>query len=808
MSSVGHTFITFCAYYQMDLWTACEEGNLGRVRQLIQDGKDVNNTRSDKLGLTTPLMHAADKGHVLVVCELIRAGADVNMRDNTKQTAIHKASCSGHSSVVTTLIEAGANLDEQDANGVTPLMEAAYRGHHQVMLELIRGGIDVNDISSHWCYSIAAGSTALHFAAKWNRIECGILLVEAGAKMRTKNVDSKSPLNLASSHFRRSIQKASSFSSTQVVLVIGNAEHGKSTLIAALQAESTSLFQKFANRFTKVRDIRQRTAGIEEVQFTSRKYGETVFYDFAGQSNYHGPHQAFLQTMMCDPRVCMLILLLVKATDEEHVIMRNITSWLRPLSLASTPTTPYVILVGSFLDQVKSRKEATQKLWRCTQLVQEEFDFYIVGPCLLDCRKPESKGINQICSIFQDGEVISFDDSWAFSYSLHWVLVQLRRTFSVPAITLNTFQSWLLNDAKLVLRNFPSAEQICRDLAVVGHVVFLPKYKDPTQSWLILNLQAILHEVYGALFSGSQSKVNQFGLLHCSQLPELFPKFDPTMIQEVLTSLEFCIQIDSLFIREDLLKLIAEYEGNSWLYFPALVSAQPVEVFPSVSDPHQIQWMCWQWRTAEKHLISAHLLQTIILHLAANHVFTHKIFPSVREHCCCVWVNGLSWRSIKGVDIAVEINDSSVVQVVARSMEGSNKLHQYVSVIVKDIIKTATLISPNLEAASYIVHPYTPALWEDAKAPPLHSLYPISSIIRCISDGGDHIPSLQGKPRCLPDQRNLSQLFGGWSPSLSVIQDMDFIREVQPGECVFSLQATPPHIWGAVWIKTRWRDTL
>ena len=770
----------------MDLWTACYEGNLERVRQLIQDGQDVNTTRGDRFGETTPLNCAAVRGRVQVVGELIRAGAKVNAKDNRKQTALHWASWSGHSSVVTTLIEAGANLNEQDKDGMTPLMRAAIWGDVQVMGELIRAGANVSVVSSPECWSSVAGSTALHFAAQRNKVQCGVLLVEAGADMRTRNKYSKSPLDLASRDFRQAIQQAQSFSTKRIVAVIGNAEHGKSTLIAALQAEGNSLLKKLTNRFTKVKDIRQRTAGIEAVQFSSQKYGETLFYDFAGQSDYHGPHQSFLEAILSRPGVSVSLLLLVKATDEEDAISRQVTQWLQPLSLTSAPSTPQVILVGSFLDQVKSREEATETLLRCTQSVQEEFHFSTQGPCLLDCRKPDSEGIDQICTFLQEAQPLQLNFITS-SYSLHWILVHLQRSLSVAAVTLDTFQSWLLNDAKLILKNFPPPEQMCHDLTAVGHALFLPNKQDPSQSWLILDLQAILHEVYGTLFSGSQGNVNQFGLLHCSQLAELFPKLDPTMIQEVLISLEFCIQVDPSLMREELVKLIAKDKGEGWLYFPALVSAQPPEVFPEDPDPHLLQWVCWQLRTTEKHFISAHLLQTIILSLAANHVFTHELSPSVREHCCSVWVNGLSWMSTKGVDVAVQISDSSVVQVVGCSKAGPEKLHHYMSTIVRDVIKTTAQLSPKLEATSYIVHPYRPAMWEDAKAPPPDSMYPVSSIFHSISVGLDNVLSRPRQPGHLPQRISLAELFGGWSPSLSVVQDMDFKRQPQSGECVFPL---------------------
>ena len=765
------------------LYCASWNGHCSVVKTLCAAGADTN--VQDKEG-ETPLMGAAYWGRDEIVCELIRAGASVNVVTSrwwgglaAGSTALHFAAAKNFS-VVKRLCAAGADTNVQDRFGVTPLMCAVERGSDEIVCELIRAAASVNVVTSSEWLRVAAGSTALHFAAKYNRIKCGVLLVEAGADMTVRDKYSETPLDLASDDFQQTIQQAQSFSTKRIVAVIGNAEHGKSTLIAALQVEDTGRWKKFINKFMNVQDISQRTAGIEAVQFSSCRYGQTLFYDFAGQADYHGPHQSILEAILSKTGVSVTLLLLVKAIDKEDIITQQITRWLQPLALTSAPSTPQVILVGSFLDRVKSKDEAVKKLLRCIHSVQE-LPFNIQGPCLLDCRKPESEGINQICTFFQEVQPLQLNSD-SLSYNLRWVLVQVQKAFSVPAITLHTFQSWLLKNAELLSMNLPPAVEVCRDLTAVGHALFLPNKLDPSQSWLILDLQAVLQNVYGTLFSGSQGKVNQFGLLHCSQLAELFPEMDLTMIQEVLISLDFCIQVDTKILREDLVKLTAGTEGEGWLYFPALVSAQSPELFPKDADPYHLQWVCWQLRTEEKHLISAHLLQSIILRLAANHVFTHKL-SSWRKHCCTVWINGLSWMSITGVEVAVQIGDSSVIQVVGRSKAGPDRLSQYVSTIVRDVIKTTTQLSPKLKATSYIVHPYTPAMWENTKAPPHDSLYPVLSIIRSISDGGDHVPSLKQVGR-LP--MSLTELFGGWFPSLSLVQDMEYQTEPQSGECVSS----------------------
>jgi len=127
-----------------------------------------------------------------------------------------------------------------------------------------------------------------------------------------------------------------------------------------------------------------------------------------------------------------------------------------------------------------------------------------------------------------------------------------------------------------------------------------------------------------------------------------------------------------------------------------------------------------------------------------------------------------------------------VVQVVGRTKKGPEKLYQYMSAIVSDVIKTTAQLSSELEATAYIVHPYTPAMWECAKAPPPDSLYPVSSI-HSISDGEDLVLSLPRQTGRHPCKMSLIELFGGWSPPLSIVQEMDFKREPLRGECVFPL---------------------
>ena len=626
------------------------------------------------------------------------------------------------------------------------------------------------------------GMTALHYAAWYNHITCGAHLVEAGANVQAENRYFRTPLHICSRRFRAVVQQAQSHPPKHVIVVIGNTDYGKSTLIAALQSESRTLCQKLVYRLSQVHNISQRTAGIETVPFFSAKYGRVSFYDFAGQCNYHGPHQPFLEAILGKPGVTVTVLLLVKVSEGRDVITQQLRRWLQPLALARTPSTPRVIVVGSFLDQAKSKNSAAnvQRLQGCIDSVQNEYPSLKVQELfLLDCREPESAGIKGLRSCLQWTQSHKSTQSTSgVLYNVPWVMAQLRKAFSGQSLQLNAFSGWLQDNAQNLPTHLPSPEDVCQDLSAAGCILFLHNKQDLYQSWLVLDLQTILHNVYGTLFSPSRAVVNQFGLLHCSVLSTLFPKLNPEMIQEVLITLEFCIRVDPLLLKEEMLSLTEQDEVEGWLYFPALVSAEAHEVFKQ--DQQCLHWVCWQLKTDDGHIILAHLLQGILLHLAATHVFIEKeLPPSVRKHCCSVWANGLSWGSTTGVDVAVQISDSSVVQVIGRSREGPGELYRYLCSVTQSIFKTIARLSPALKATPYIIHPYTYiGLDESGQSPPT-TRYPVASIVSSIEAGHKYVHSLPISSCSGSNRVSLQELFGGWwSPSLTVVQCLKEAQEV------------------------------
>jgi ankyrin repeat protein len=71
-------------------------------------------------------------GHVQVVVELLGHGADIESKDNTGNTPLHRASGEDHLLVVKALLSSGADLLAANNQGKLPIHRAVYRGNSEV----------------------------------------------------------------------------------------------------------------------------------------------------------------------------------------------------------------------------------------------------------------------------------------------------------------------------------------------------------------------------------------------------------------------------------------------------------------------------------------------------------------------------------------------------------------------------------------------------------------------------------------------------------------------------------------------------
>ncbi|MGA2435002.1 MAG: ankyrin repeat domain-containing protein [Bryobacteraceae bacterium] len=226
-----------------DLQQAAEDGNLDRVRALIDNGADVN--ARDTWGKTA-LMYAASKDHVDVVRVLLQKGADVNAKTTNSTpewlngwTALMYAANHGNCNAVRILLNEGANakvtaddgqtvlvqatgcrddiiralqrtgadLDAKSSTGVTGLMSAALSGDASVVRTFLDKGADVNAKTGD-------GGTALMVSAVMGHADVMRMLIDRGADVNARDNDGQTALLLA-------IENASTAEAIRRLVAIG-----------------------------------------------------------------------------------------------------------------------------------------------------------------------------------------------------------------------------------------------------------------------------------------------------------------------------------------------------------------------------------------------------------------------------------------------------------------------------------------------------------------------------------------------------------------------------------------------------------
>ncbi|KAK7879299.1 hypothetical protein WMY93_033925, partial [Mugilogobius chulae] len=119
---------------------------------------------------STPLHWAIRQGHLQMVIQLLRYGADPSISDGEGYRALHLAILFQHMAIAAYLMAKGQEVDTPDCNGQTPLMLAAQK---------------------------IIGNTPLHCAVLAGNVDAAHILLEAGASVDAQNANGHTPLDLA-----------------------------------------------------------------------------------------------------------------------------------------------------------------------------------------------------------------------------------------------------------------------------------------------------------------------------------------------------------------------------------------------------------------------------------------------------------------------------------------------------------------------------------------------------------------------------------------------------------------------------------
>uniref|UniRef100_A0A672QT39 Zinc finger DHHC-type containing 13 n=1 Tax=Sinocyclocheilus grahami TaxID=75366 RepID=A0A672QT39_SINGR len=198
-----------------DIVKATQFGALERCKELIESGYDVRqpdkenvtplhwaaiNNRADivkyyiskgavidQLGgdlNSTPLHWAIRQGHLSMVIQLMRYGADPSLADGEGYRGLHLAVLFQHMPIAAFLMAKGQEVDSPDINGQTPLMLAAQKiiGPEPTNF-LIKCNASVNAVDK------MNRNSPLHCAVLAGNVDAVHILLEAGASIDLENAN-------------------------------------------------------------------------------------------------------------------------------------------------------------------------------------------------------------------------------------------------------------------------------------------------------------------------------------------------------------------------------------------------------------------------------------------------------------------------------------------------------------------------------------------------------------------------------------------------------------------------------------------
>ena len=536
--------------------------------------------------------------------------------------------------------------------------------------------------------------------------------------------------------------------STIAVFMVGDKRAGKSTLTKALISER--LISRFTGLWSKVGDVKEKTAGMECHTIHNSRLGSLAIYDMAGHRQFHSSHDTIIRSTMSGSSAG-IFLFVIDLTASGEELRKTVFFWLsfirnQVTSLSSSDA--YLLVVGSHADIIKSKLDLKKKETVIVDACNSVSKLRFVGFIAVDCQYSESSALTLIRSYVLEIQT-KLQYTLAVSFKLHCFHVLLVLVCGdQPGVKLATVLQYLADKGEkanqkggeglyldLLPKGLPGLSDACIDLNKRGILLYLQK-KPLENSWVIIERDVLLKKVNGTVFApeGFQEHMSlaihtgvvPYGKIHdCFKELEETKHIDTEIIIQFLCHMEFCCEIKDIKMLELLAINYPQYNEQRHFLFPGLITEE-IENLAHIESPHDL-WRpnplisyseyssCWVLQChGHQHYLSPRFHQVLLLRLAFTHalpVEPHEADPTnpTLQQACTLWKNGIKWTTTSSVEALVEISDCQVV-VVMRCEQGKEKaLVRIRTEVVKEVmLAKQELCSNTITVEMFIPKPTYP----------------------------------------------------------------------------------------------------
>ena len=709
-NSKGHDEIT-------PLHCACASSNLELIQYLVKechcDPEIVDNNQRK------PIHIACIIGRLHVVQYLIKEHhCDPNIRGRSGWTPLHEACKKGHMDIVQYLIkETDCSPEVVDEEGLSPLQVACFYGHTSVVKWLLQDErMNAERLDQY-------GHSLLHYAElSKNSFELLKLLKPLLKSAKDYPIQSFTKVVFTGNC------GAGKSSLAQVIVKLANRDI-LFRLVPKLAMMDGNLFFNFTIEYQNMSlgedefEANPFTAGIDSYVLRSKRIGNIVLYDLAGQSEYYFSQSVIMETVMRKSPAIFINVVDLSKSDEE--ITQAVHYWLTFIVNAASKASgsSCVIMVGSHAD-VLSQKQLETKTTLVKDLMDRRikklnFDYFV----RMDCRKGNDDNLFPILARCQ---ITISANSQPVSIYCHMLYSFLQTKIDEIACQYYQLISYMSKEESLVPLDHSLLSDLLEYLSDKGLIIYLKNNQCLERSWIVIKREVILKDINGELykpkyFRGHHQIASSTGIIRMSSLSELFPQYDLDMLVELMVGLEFCHPVDLSDMKTNLRPIEStstEDAPDNFLFFPSLLKTGqspilPSETLLSESELFRFGW-CLGCMDYEYQFFTSRFLHVLLLRLAytfplpsENYAKTHAL--SKLERRCTVWTNGISWQNEDGISTVVEIIQQN--RWVAVTMNHDKEMCTQVeygkhrSAVIRLVLDLQKELVPDLDTVECLISP-------------------------------------------------------------------------------------------------------